>query len=350
MWRVALVLCLFLVPAAGLPACGGGGGGATPDAARDYVGTQSPGDLWTWSVLPGGTWSAANSTLGYTYAGTWTTLPSSYLELTITETTEPGASVGDKAYALEVPDTALVVKPAGAGSNLIIAARLGACAAGPTLALNWVEVTDATWDDATSDAYGVAAVTVSGATWTGSVDAWLLDGTSLGSDTMPTFSCSGGVVRNVAAPSEVIALAPTGAFISDNGPGGGGVMGMTVPPAPIVLADLVAAGREYRAFQYKDASSGSDDSRASWARAGEGRLTAGDYKDIVLNLEDNLSTATITFDSQPLPGIVRGTLDDGAGSSDIIFVVNRLGGRYFMFGIAVDTSDTKPYNFVAIEQ
>ncbi len=351
MWRIGLVLCLLVIPGALLPACGGGGGGGGDADTREYIGTQSPGDLWSWEILSDLTWTASNNTLGYTYSGTWTTLPSGFLKLTILVTDEPGAMAGDVAYALEVPDTVLVVKPAGVTSNLIIAARIGTCPGTGTLDLNWVELTSSGFNELTDTAYGTSEATISGPSWSVSNAEYLLDGSPNGVDLITTLSCSGGLITDSGAPSEVIAIAPTGVFISDSGPGAGGVIGMSEPAAPIVLSDLVAAGREYRSFQYKDASIGIADSRANWARPnGTGGLTGGDYVDIETNAEDASSTATILFTSQPSPGVVRGTLTDGAGTSDIVFMVNRIDGRYFLFGVAVDTNDGLAYNFVAIEQ
>ena len=59
--------------------------------------------------------------------------------------------------------------------------------------------------------------------------------------------------------------------------------------------------------------------------------------------------ALLTFDTQASPGIVNGSLTDSAGTSPVVFLVNRLDGLYFIFGISVDTNDGRPYNFVAIE-
>jgi hypothetical protein len=318
---------------------------------RTYVGTQAPGDLWTWSILPGGTWNATNDTLGFMYAGTWATLPSGFVKLTIATSTDPGTAAGDAAYALEVPDSVLVVMPAGADENLILAARTGTCAAGPSLALNYVQMTDSGFDELTDEAYGVAAVTIAGSTWSGTGASYLLDGTSLGSSPLPSLTCSLGLVTNPLDPSDVSVYAPTGVLISDSGPGMGGVMGMDAPATNVDLSDVLALGREYRAFSYQDESLTGQDNRPHWARPnGTGGLAGGDYVDIETNVEDMATSATLLFTSQPLPGVVNGTLTDGAGTSPIVFMINRIAGRYFLFGVSVNTSDGLPYNFIALEQ
>lgn len=351
MLRIVLCLSLLFVPAAALPACGGGGDGGGPAVlTRQYVGTQEPGDLWSWSILTDGSWTARNDTLGFDYSGTWAPLASGFLELAIAATTDPGTTPGDRAYALEVPDSVLVVKPAGSTDNVIIAARLGTCPASGSRTLNWVELTDSTWDETTDTAYGIADVTIAGAGWNVVNDRYLLDGSADGTDTIPGLTCSGGLITDPGAPGEVIVLAPTGLFITDSGPGAGGVMGMDAPAANIDLADLVAPGREYRAIQYADGSVGADDSRPNWARPdGLGGLTGGDYVDVAANIEDATTAATLVFTTQPMPGVVNGTLTDSAGTSDIVFMVNRLVGRYFLFGVSVNTATGQPYNFIAIE-
>ena len=341
-----LLLCslLFAAPLA-LPACGGG---SSSDETREYVGTQGPGDLWTWRLDPAtNRFTATNDTTGLTYEGDWSVLPSGFLLLTISGSSDPSTAVGDKAYALEVPDTVLVVKPAGSGDNLIIAARTGTCFAGPTLTVNHVDVTDSGWS-ATSTAYGRSVVTVTGATLDVAVEKFLLDGTPNGTESVLGLTCSGGLITDPAS-SEVIVVAPTGAFITDRGPSDGGVIGMEAPAAPVDLDDV--ASREYRSFQYKDGSTGTDDSRPNWARSdGAGGLIGGDYVDIEANIEDTTNNATIEFTDQIQPGIVNGRLDDGAGFSDMVFMVNVIAGRYFIFGVGVDTNDGLPYNFVALEQ
>src|SRR5579862_1076431 len=98
--------------------CGGsgvGGGSASP-SLRSYVGTQGPGDVWSWQ-LTGTTFTATNQTQGFHYTGTEATLPTGFLKLTVGTTDDPNVTVGQSAYALELPGTALVMKPAGADSK-----------------------------------------------------------------------------------------------------------------------------------------------------------------------------------------------------------------------------------------
>lgn len=348
--RVMALVGLAGLLALGPVACGGGGDPTPAGSTRAYIGTQSPGDLWSWALHPDGTFDAENETLGYTYAGTYTSLPSDFLKLTVTSSTEPGMTLPGTAYAVEVPDSALVVRPVGLDSNVIVAVATSTCPAGPSFDLAWVELTRSTWDVATDDAYGTANVSVTGSTWDLVTSGFLLDGTATGTDVIAGLTCTAGIVTDPATPDAVIAIAPTGVFVRDGGPGEGGVMGMRTPSLPISLSDLVLAGREFRGFDYMDDRLATYDSVPVWARPdGEGGMHGGEYDDIETNVETADPPATIAFGAQTSPGIVNATLTDRAGTSDIVFMINKLGGRYFVFGISVDTHDGHPYNFVAIE-
>ncbi|MHC5009428.1 MAG: hypothetical protein ACYTG6_00580 [Planctomycetota bacterium] len=351
-WKFASSFLGFVALFA-LLACGGGGGGDGPAPApsREYVGTQSPGDLWSWTLDPLDTWEATNETLAFDYSGTYESLPSGFLKFIVTGSTEPGMVLPAVAYGLEMPNTALLVKPDGPDENLICMVAAGSCPVGPTRILNWVEMTDAFWNPLTDTAYGIATATITGANMDIENDRWLLDGTPLPPESLTGFTCASGIITDPTTPAAAIVMAPTGVFISDSGPGEGGVIGMDAPAVDIDLADLVLAGREYRGTHFKDQTTSGDDSRAVWARpGGPGDLTGGEYIDIETNVERTTSLATIVFVDQPSPGIVNGTLEDDAGTSDIVFLINQLGGRYFIYGISVDTNDGKPYNFLVIEQ
>lgn len=349
--RVMALVGLAGLLALGPVACGGGGGTSVPPGStRAYVGTQSPGDLWSWTLRSDGTFDAANETLSYTYAGTYARLPSDYLKLTVTSSTEPGMTLPGTAYAFEVPGSALVVQPVGSDSNVMVAVATSTCPAGSSFDLAWVELTRSTWDVVTDEAYGTASVSVTGSTWDLTTSGFLLDGTAMGSDVVTGLTCTAGIITDPASPAAVIAIAPTGVFIRDGGPGEGAVMGMRAPTSPVSLSDLVLAGREFRGFHYEDASLGSFDSVAVWARPdGAGSMHGGEYDDIEANVEASRPPATIAFGAQASPGIVNATLTDEAGTSDIVFMINELGGRYFLFGISVDTHDGHPYNFIVIE-
>ena len=233
-------------------ACGGGGsgggGGSNPPAigsggTHSYLGTQSPGDVWTWTIdRDVGTFNATNETLAYTYSGTAATMTNGFLQLTINTSTDPGITPGDIAYAIEVPDTLLLIKPAGSGSNVIVAAAQGSCPTANATS-NWITMPENAWDPTGDVAYGTADSVVTGSTIDFTVNRFRLDGVALASAT-PSGTCSAGRINFAAG--EVIGMTPSGMFIGDNGPGLGGFVGVEAPGVNIDIVALTASGKEFR--------------------------------------------------------------------------------------------------------
>ncbi|MFQ5586246.1 MAG: hypothetical protein ACE5GF_05420 [Thermodesulfobacteriota bacterium] len=358
-WK-ALFTVLFVVALA-LSGCGGGSSDddtastTTTPAIGDggkstYLGTQSPGDLWVWTIdRDAGTFSATNVTTGYTYSGTAAILSNGFLRLTIGATTDPGATVGGNAYALEVPNTVLLIKPSEADSNVIVAAAQGSC---PTAnaSYNWISIPETAWVPATGVAYGTASSVVTGSDFAFTVARYLLDGTSLPGDT-PSGSCSGG--RIDLADGTVIGIAPSGMFIGDSGPGNGGFVGVEAPSANIDIADLTASGKEYRGVLFKYNDPDSDDTEPVWARGtGASTLAGGGYTDFEAGTEDTVNTVSIRSFTESSPGIYTAILTEPDGATaTFVFMVSRINGKYVLVGISTNTHyTTLPYNALLVEQ
>ncbi len=68
---------------------------------------------------------------------------------------------------------------------------------------------------------------------------------------------------------------------------------------------------------------------------------------------DSGNGPTITFNGQPNPGEIQITLTYGAGngggSEHLVAAINRVGGKYMLFCVAVGAQDGKPYNVVLVE-
>jgi len=323
-------------------------------STRTYIGTQTPGDVWSWELTTSGgsgTFTAVNETLGYEYSGTVSTLPNRFLELIVTSSTEPGFTAPAEAYALEYPDTVLLVKPAGSGSDVIACVALGTC---PTedATYNWVDLLEEDWDVTTDEAYGVTTSSVSGSDFTFTHTKYDLYGTELGSPVTETgFSCSGGEITR-AGDDLVIAITPSGVFVGDNGPGEGGIVGMQAPASNIDLSDVLLSGREYRGITFEDGSSSSDPTKPIWARPdGSGNLIGGEYEDPFEDGIEKTDHATITFGSQASAGVVTATLTDSGSSTSkpMVFMINRIRSKYFIYGASLG-GDGHGANFLAIEQ
>lgn len=103
------------------------------DVAEIYKGTQSPGDVWTWvldkeqehmtATWDYGTFDDTSDDI--TIEGTFETLPSGFLKVTIinTEPSNNEIPVDGSAwfYALEIPGMAMIIKPEGTIKGDIIA-------------------------------------------------------------------------------------------------------------------------------------------------------------------------------------------------------------------------------------
>jgi len=323
-------------------------------STRNYLGTQSPGDVWSWTIVVdgggNGTFEATNETLVRNYSGTVSTLPNKYLKLLVTATTDTTLTVPATAYALEVPNTVLVVKPAKEGDNVIVAVALGSC---PTQSAtyNMVEMTMPGWSAAANQAYSVATTTnFSGTAFDVGVQEYLLSGSTYTTKAVNGFTCSNG---RITEPGEgTMTITPSGMVISDNGPGQGGASGMQAPAANVDLNDVVSAGREYRAVSFRNANAaGTDDISPHWARSnGTGGLSAGDYSDFETGTEALVTASTITFGLQGSPGVVNGTFTEpNGGRTAAVFMINRVSSKYFIYGIKEESTSLAGI-FIAIER
>jgi hypothetical protein len=112
-----------------------------PEVAEVYLGTQSPGDVWSWSLDKEqghmiATWDFGtfdDPSDDIEIQGTFETLPSGFLKVTITQSTPENEEIPTDGsawfYALEIPGMAMVVKPEGSiKGDLISMIPQGDCA------------------------------------------------------------------------------------------------------------------------------------------------------------------------------------------------------------------------------
>lgn len=324
---------------------------ATP-TSYSYLGTQSPGDVWTWT-LGSTTFSAKNVTKSYTYSGTKSTLTSGFFKLVVTATTDPGVTVPATAYAVEFPNTALLVQPAGTAPRVVVAASAGAC---PTAAdtYNWVTMPRVGWNQASDEAYGTAASSIASGTFTFNIQPNLLNTTAMTPYSQSGWTCSNGSFTN-SGSTFAFGITPSGIFVGDEGAGAGGMIGVNAPTTNVNLADVMS--KTYRGFQFStDTTSVANVTEpiggepATGANAGKmlGFSYGGDG-----NVETNTRCTTcdgiIDLTTQASPGLVTGTITSGGGTRNATFVISQVGGKYVMFGVTV-TGSGAPYNFLVIEQ
>lgn len=355
-YGISILLALFAVF---VTACSSGGGSSSSGGTTTYLGTQSPGDVWTWTLdSSNNSFSATNTTLSNTYSGTYTTLSSGFLKLSVTASSDPGViatpAVPVIAYAFEVPGTALIVKPAGTDSDVIVATAQGAC---PTAdaSYNWTVMPSATWDSTSEVAYGVTSSTVTGTNFDFAHNLFLLDGTLMAATSDAGFTCVDGMMTLTGDPL-IIGLTPSGFLIGDNGPNAGGFMGMTAPAANVDISTTALAGKDFRGVLFKNGSTGND-TTLIWARPNStmgDQLDGGSYvsDDVEAGVENK--EVTVTFGAQANPGVVNAVLtpdDLTTPAENFTVVINEINGKYFIFGIStVEGNTNEPYNLILMEQ
>ena len=347
MRKLAAITGLLMV----LWGCGGSGGGVATPALRSYLGTQGPGDVWSWQ-LTDTTFTATNLTQSFHYTGTKSTLTTGFMKLSIATSDDPGVTVGQSAYALELPGTALIMKPAGADTKPpIIAASLGGNPAGPTASFNYVDVGSSTFQ-ATDEAFGHVTFNVTGTTYTGTTKRFEINGTALPDQPLTLVGNNGTMTQtnNQSGPPATGAMTPSGVCVFDFGPGNGGVIGVTQPASNVNLADL--GTRSFRGYMINQGKT----QCVTVTPNGDGTLHGSGYANpsgVETGTMDGGGGPTITFVAQPNPGEVQITLTypsgGGGGTENLVAAINRVGGKYMLFCMAVSAQGGQPYNVVLVE-
>ena len=242
-----------------------------------YLGTQPPGDVWTWTLDHGaGTFSARDATSGYTYSGTISQVTGTgivgngFTKLSIASTTDPAASswTQHEAFAVEFPGVALLVSPPGPSaltdanisngyySRLIVASARGGCpSSGGTF--NTVVIPRIGWanqdssltpgQSITGPGYGTTTLSVSGSgvtiggsttqvtlTYTDAGD-WTITDAGVASVVSNAYGCDGGTLTSATAGTPTVGMTPAGVLIEDfggNDPNVAGVIGVVQTDIP----------------------------------------------------------------------------------------------------------------------
>lgn len=342
-----------------LGACGGGNSGnagsSSSAASVTYLGTQTPGDVWRWT-LNSDSFTAENKTTNYSYSGSKAVLSSGFLKLTITSTTDPGMTVPQVVYALEYPNTVLLVKNT---NGVTTAVAEGHCPPGG-VDYNWIQIPGKYWDVTKNSAYGIASSSISNNQYTYTGENIALDGTQLGplmgmnSSNPPSFTCSNGIMSGINGSTTTMSATPSGMLMFDEGVDNGGGFGMLQPSANIDIAQLAAAN--YRGVMFKY-TSGGQETQAGGAEPGTGpqagNLVGFTYADVATGTRDNASSDAVldmNTATQPSPGLIRFTLTEGGVAHDFVAVVNQIAGKYMFFGISTNTATNEPYNVFMVQQ
>ncbi|HUP57791.1 MAG TPA: hypothetical protein VM598_10090 [Bdellovibrionota bacterium] len=193
----------------------GSGCASDPEAANYTYG--GAGSNWQATLNGDGTFTITESDSGMTATGTYETLSTGFLRLTVSSASGTGApSAGDQALALNVPGFVFLLKPLGDGSPIIPMVPIGTCPSA-NMTANWI-LTETNSDISlnTTEGFGTFTYTAS----TGAValpTKYAIDNTSLGAGTIGTFTCSGGV--GTLSGGEEMWFNPSGGAIVHGGSG-----------------------------------------------------------------------------------------------------------------------------------
>ncbi len=319
-----------------------------------YYGTQSPGDAWVWTIGDS-TFIGTNETTGNAYWGDYDVLPSGFLKGIITGSTTTDVTPGAVGYLLEIPNTALLVKPMGAedteADRVIVCAA--AAATGPSGGNDYpyIRVPDQTWSSEAETSYGISTANLVNGVYTFEVDSWDYYGGVVSSGQQaPDFTFHDGKLTSPLSSTEVY-ITPSGVFIGDEGEDQGGFAGgLKATDASITLE--VADGRNYRGviFHYNLAT-GSGSTDAIGARESPdfpGIIQGWTFDNVDTQTEPLTEWTTLEF-TDFSDGFASGTLRDTSGFTNTFkMLISDVGGKYMIFGISID-GDGNPQNFLVIE-
>jgi len=347
------ILIIFIVAlAVGLVAgCGqstSSNSSTMPHGTFTYFGTQSPGDIWSWTIGEG-TMIATNETKGKYYSGTFSAQPSGFLKGVITASNDLSLPLNStaKVYLMEFPNTMLIVKPADSDRLIVCAAQ---ATIEPTAGqYNWIKVPNSGWNANANTGYGTADVSVSGGQCNIYLSRYMIDGSLISATLEAGYIFANG--RLIKSGSDLsVFMTPSGLFIGDNGLGSGGFAGLKYEA--VNISDAMA--KEYRGAQFTfDSSTGLGSTVALGSGpnpAAPRTMRVWNYSDVDNNVIDTSTYATLSPVTQESSGIVSGTLLYSNGASrNIKMAIAKISGKYVVIGIEAITATT-PVNFIAIEQ
>ena len=174
------------------------------------------GSNYAASLASDGTFRITESDSGLTVNGTYTTLTSGFLELTVSSasiTSGTAPSAGDKAYAINVPGYVFILKPLGSNTQVITMLASGTCPSS-NLNLNWIVTNSADGsNNSTSDRFGTFTwAAASGLTALPTRYALSAPTTNMGAGTVGTFTCSSGI--GTAGNAKMFLTASGGALVN----------------------------------------------------------------------------------------------------------------------------------------
>jgi len=323
---------------------------------NNYVGAQSPGEVWLFTLDDvGNQFSAQNETSGLTYSGTTSPLPNGFLATTITNSNDPNLPSGSTGYAIEVPNVAAMLALGGATDKPVALLAQSPC---PTLTsatnVQLINLGKSTYDSTTSESYAAVTAAQSGSNYNFSLSSYLLNGglRTPPSGALPSGTCGNNVITipNVPAgggtTTATVAAASNGLYIIDLGPGNGAAVGsQNFVTDPNTLN--TAMGATYLGVVFRRNSTPITTFVGFGPGAGTS-ISGGSFANPSTDPFSNHDTNIIISLTTPpnADGFLQGTVTDtttGLTHAPFVAMVTQDGGQFFLFGITTDTSTSTPY-------
>jgi len=348
-----------------------------PKVAEVFKGTQSPGDVWTWNLdkeQKHMTASWDHGTFDNTgddveIEGTFETLPSGFLKVTITKATPVSDEVKTDGsawfYALEIPGMALVVKPEGSIKGDIIAmVSQGECADIPGT-YNYIISApgNITYDPITSEAFGYLELAQSGSGFNVSGYKFSLDCINGGkcSETgvingIPSGKCTEGGEVVISSGGNTVAqgqFTQGGVMMMDFGFGNGGVFALEAG-ASATKASL--QNNTYVGIAYMPKNNDDDKTMAVKLEFIENKLgnmvgVGNPFSDIENNLLNLNEGATVLVDNV-VNGRVTGTMnfDEDVDVSGMAAALLVKGNDQILILTSYDEGHSNPFILILAKQ
>jgi hypothetical protein len=185
-WLFALGVCALGLVSVQFISCG--------SARQDYT-YKGAGSTWESTIRADGTFTLKETDQepDLVVDGTYTTLSTGFMKLTVTSASGTGApTAGSLAYGLEIPGVVFLLKPIGSSASQLIPMVVGGACPSADVAYNWIDVKNESSAFTISTADQAGTFQLSG-TAASLPKKYAIDGTELGSHTLGTFSCSSGV-------------------------------------------------------------------------------------------------------------------------------------------------------------
>lgn len=327
----------------------------SPLAGNNYVGAQSPGDVWLFTLDDtGNTFIAQNQTAGLSYAGTTTALPNGFLQTLITTSNDPNLPVGSVGYAVEVPNVAAMLALGGPTDKPVGLVAQSPC---PTLSgttnVQLINLGKSTYDATQTESYASVIASQSSSNYNLSVNSYLLDGTlrTAHSGTLPSGTCNGNTITIPGVPTGngpvtvTVAPASNGLYVIDLGPGQGAAIGSQSFAVDAATVNAAMSAQYIGAVFTRNSSP-----ITTFVGFGPGSGTSISGGAFVNQESDPFSAhgsnLTINLTGVNASGFLQGTVSDtntGLTHTPFVAMLTQNGGQFFLFGITTDTGASTPY-------